>query len=104
MQRAEDSWKKFEEWRDRVRRKRKRRESEKRERERREEIQKKKERRKNVIWKGVERGNAEERRRMMERIIVEELGREAEISEVRERMGTAEIVITVKMRKRKDRM
>lgn len=38
----------------------------------------------------------------MEGIIAEKLGREEEISEMRERKGTAEIVIIAKMGKRKD--
>lgn len=41
---------------------------------------------------GVEGGSAEERRRVMEGIITEELRREMEISEVRERKRTAGIV------------
>lgn len=41
----------------------------------------------------------EERRRVMEGIITEELGREAEISEVRERKGAAGKVLIVKMGK-----
>lgn len=105
MQRGEDTWKKFKERRDRVRRERKRERSpEKREREKGEEIQKRKERRKNVVWRGVEEGSVEERRRVMAGIITEKLGREVEISEVKERKGTAGIVLIAKMEKQKDRM
>lgn len=82
-----------------MRRERERRESEKRERERgKEDTEEEREEEE----RGMERGNAEERKRVMEGIIAEDLGREAEISEVRERMGTAGII--VKMGKRKDRM
>lgn len=52
MQKKEDMWRRFEERRGRVSRKRVRRETEKMERERGEEMQKRKERRKNVVWRG----------------------------------------------------
>lgn len=87
-----------------LKRDRVRREREKREKERGMEIQKRKERRKNLVWKGVEGGSEEERKRVMEGIITEELGREAEISEVRERKGAAGKVLIVKMGKWKDRI
>lgn len=58
-----------------------------------------------MIWRGVEGGSVEERRRVMAGIITEELGREVEISEVKERKGTAGIVLIAKMEKlKKDRM
>lgn len=58
-----------------------------------------------MIWKGVEGGSVEERRRVMAEIITEELGREVEISEMKERKGTVGIVLIAKMGKRKkDRM
>lgn len=69
----------------RVRKERERRETEKKERERGEEMEKRKERRKNIIWRGIEGGSVEKRRRVMEEIVMEELGRRGEICEVRER-------------------
>lgn len=48
--------------------------------------------------------SAEERRRVMEGIVEEELGREVEISEVRERKGMAGTVLIVRMGKLRDRL
>lgn len=52
MQRGEDTWKKFEERRDRVKREKERKESGEEEKGKGGAIQKRKERRKNVIWRG----------------------------------------------------
>lgn len=47
-------------------------------------------------------GAVEKRRRVMEGIMTEELGRKIEISEVRKRKGTASTVLIVSMGKRKE--
>lgn len=47
-----------------------------------EEIKKRRERRRNVVWRGVEGGSAKERKKLMERIVMEELGRRVEICEL----------------------
>ncbi|EFN61777.1 hypothetical protein EAG_06648 [Camponotus floridanus] len=61
------------------------------------------ERRMNVVWRGIEGGNSEERRRVMEGIVAEELGRRVEMIEVIERRGTAGMMLIARMGKRKDR-
>jgi len=86
-----------------VRRERERREIERKERERGEEVEKRRERR-NVVWRGVEGGSAEGRKRLIEGIVREELGRRVEIGEVRDRKGSAGTVLIVKMGKMKDRI
>jgi len=101
---GEDAWRKFEERRERVRRERERREIERKERERGEEVEKRRERRRNVVWRCVEGGSAEERKRLMKGIVREELGRRVEIGEVRERRGSAGMVLIVKMEKVKDKI
>jgi len=65
---GEEVWRKFEERRERMRKERERRELERKERERGEEAEKRRERRRNVVWRGVERGSAEERKRLIEGI------------------------------------
>lgn len=61
------------------------------------EMKKRRERRRNVVWRGVEGGSAKERRRLMEGIVMEELGRRVEICELWERKGSAGTVLIVKM-------
>jgi len=80
-----------------VRRERERKELETKERERGEEMEKRRERRRNVVWRGVEGGSAEERKRLMEGIVREELGRKVKIGEVRERRGSAGMVLIAKI-------
>jgi len=100
---GENAWRKFEERRERVRREKERREIERKERDRGEEVEKRRERRRNVVWRGVEGSSAEVRKRLMEGIVREELGRRVEIDEVRERRGSAGMVLIVKMGKVKDK-
>jgi len=76
---GEEVWRKFEERRERVRKERERRELERKERVRGEEAENRRERRRNVVWRCVEGGSAEERKRLIEGIMREELGRRVEI-------------------------
>jgi len=100
---GEEVWRKFEERRERVKKERERRELERKEREKGEEAEKRRERRRNVVWRGVEGGSAEERKRLIEGIMREELGRRVEIREVRERRGSVGMVLIVKMGKVEDK-
>lgn len=45
-------------------------------------MKKRRERRRNMVWRGVEGGSAKERKRLMEGIVMEELGRRVEICEL----------------------
>jgi len=92
-------WRKFEERRVRIRKERERRELERRGRMREGEEEKRRERRRNVVWRGLERGSAEERKRVVEEIMKEELGRRVEIGEVSERRGSVGVVLIVRMKK-----
>jgi len=96
-------WRKFEERRERVRKEKERRELERRERMREGEEEKRRERRRNVVWKGVEGGSAEERKRVIEGIMKEELGRRVEIGKVSERRGSVGMVLIVRMRKMEEK-
>jgi len=55
------------------------------------------------VWRGVEGGSAEERKRLIEGIMRKELGRRVEIREVRERRGSVGMVLIVKMGKVEDK-
>jgi len=94
-----EMWRKFEERRVRVKKERERRELEGRERMREGEEEKRRERRRNVVWRGVEEDSAEERKREVEGIMKEELGRRVEIGEVSERRGSVGVVLIVRMKK-----
>jgi len=96
-------WRKFEERRVRVRKERERRELERRERRREGEEEERRERRRNVVWRGVEGGSAEERKRVIEGIMKEELGRRVEIGEVSERRGSVGVVLIVRMKKMEEK-
>jgi len=100
---GEDAWRKFEEKRERVRRERERKELERKEREREVEAEKRRERRRNIVWRGVEGDSTEERKRVIEGIVKEELGRKVEIREVRERRGSAGIVLITCMGRVRDK-
>jgi len=92
-------WRKFEKRRERVRKERERRELERRERMREGEEEKRRERRRNVVWRDVEGGSAEKRKRVIEGIMKEELGRRVEIGVVSERRGSVGMVLIVRRRK-----
>jgi len=96
---GEEVWRKLEERRERVRKEREKRKLERKERVRGEEGEKKRERRRNVVWRGVEGGSAEERNRLIEGIMREELRRRVELREFRERRGSVGMVLIVKMGK-----
>lgn len=87
----ERTWTRIEERAEKIRRERERREEEKKERERRGARKKKKKKgEKNVIWKGVEGEDQEERRCLMKGIMERVLGRVVGIKGVEERIGEAE--------------
>lgn len=52
----------------------------------------------------MRRGSAKERRRLMDGIVMEELGRRIEICKIRKRNGSARTVFIVKMGKFRDRI
>jgi len=55
------------------------------------------------VWRGVEGDSAEERKRVIEGIVREELGRKVEIKEVRERRGSAGMVLIASMGRARDK-
>ncbi|XP_036142107.1 golgin subfamily A member 6-like protein 22 [Monomorium pharaonis] len=57
----------------------------------------------NVLWRGVEGEDAEEREEFMRGIMRKELGREMEVGEIMERVGDGGVVVFVEMKKLIDR-